>query len=176
MAPYSPRSSILIVLEVKHIPLPMCPKEEGKNVLLCMCCPLPSVADSKQRFVSPHVNYKDPGALPTTRIISTKGKSVLDMYGVLQKRKAYGTALLANDQETCNSINTADLHDEEEISLMLQEAEREVLDEEEIEQEMRGQSREWGDAIEDGFLPPLDTKLDANNVGWGPSTSMTIDV
>ncbi|KAN0131257.1 hypothetical protein V8E53_010961 [Lactarius tabidus] len=76
MAPYSPRSSILIVPEVKHIPLPICPKEEGKNVLLCMCCPLPSIADYKRRFVSPHDNYTDPGALPTARIVSTKGKSL----------------------------------------------------------------------------------------------------
>ncbi|KAN0129581.1 hypothetical protein V8E53_012577 [Lactarius tabidus] len=31
MEPYSPRSSIFIVPEVKHIPLAKCPKEEGKN-------------------------------------------------------------------------------------------------------------------------------------------------
>jgi hypothetical protein len=80
MAPYSPRSSIFVVPEVKHIPLPMCPNEEGKNVLLCMCCSLPSMADYKHRFISPHNNYKDLGALPTARIVSTKGKSVIDMY------------------------------------------------------------------------------------------------
>jgi hypothetical protein len=58
---------------------------------------------------------------------------------------------------------------------MLQEAEHEVLDEEEIEQEMRQPSREWGDTIEDGSLPPLDTRANTNDMGWGPSASMTID-
>jgi hypothetical protein len=176
MAPYSPRTSILVIPEVKHIPLPMCPKEEGKNVLLCMCCPLPSVAEYKHRFVSPHDTYKDLGALPTARLVSTKGKSVLDMYSVLQTHKAYGTTLLANDQEACNAINTADLHKEEEIAIMLQEAEHKVLDEEELEQEMRGQSREWGDVIEDRFLPQLDTKENDKDMGWGPSATMIVDV
>ncbi|KAN0127933.1 hypothetical protein V8E53_014281, partial [Lactarius tabidus] len=64
------------------------------------------------------------------------------MYKVLQKRKAYGTALLTNDTGA-DVTNILTLEDEEEIALMLQEAEREVLDEEEVEQEMRGQSREW---------------------------------
>ncbi|KAN0129433.1 hypothetical protein V8E53_012765 [Lactarius tabidus] len=34
--PYSPPLSAFIVPEVKSIPLPACPKEEGKNVLLCI--------------------------------------------------------------------------------------------------------------------------------------------
>jgi hypothetical protein len=172
MGPYSLRSSIFVVPEVKHIPLPMCPKEEGKNVLLCMCCPLPSVAEYKRHFVSPHETYNDPGALPTARIVSSKGTSVMNMYTVLQKRKAYGTALLTKD-DGAEVTNISTLEDEEEIALMLQEAEREVMDEEEVEQEMRGQSREWGDAIEDGFLPPLNPE--DKDMGWGPSASMTID-
>jgi hypothetical protein len=89
--PYSPRLSAFIVPEVKSIPLPPCPNEEGKNVLICMCCALPSVAEYKRRFVSPHPNYKDPGAIPTARIVSSKGKSILDLYSDLQTRKAYGT-------------------------------------------------------------------------------------
>ncbi|KAN0130579.1 hypothetical protein V8E53_011665 [Lactarius tabidus] len=146
--PYSPRLSSFLVPEVKHILLPACPTEEGKNVLLCMCCALPSVAEYKQCFVSPHISHKDPGSLPTARIVSSKGKSVLDIYSDLQKRKAYGMVLLANDQTTRNSIDMSDLHDEDEIAHMLQEAEREVL-----EQEMLAASREWGDAVDDGTLP-----------------------
>jgi hypothetical protein len=172
MEPYSPRSSIFIVPEVKHIPLAKCPKEEGKNILLCMCCPLPSVAEYKRRFVSPHETCKDPSAIPTARIISSKGTSVLNMYTVLQKRKAYGTALLTSNINDDNT-NISALEDEEEIALMLQEAKQEVLDEENIEQAMRGQSGEWSDAIEDGFLPPLDPK--DKDMGWGPSASMILD-
>jgi hypothetical protein len=178
-----------------------------------MCCALPSVAEYKQRFVSPHANYNDPGALPTARIVLSKGKLVLDLYLDLQKRKAYGTALLANDQSACESINISDLHDEEEIAHLLQEAEREVLDEEEVEQEMLATRGEWGDAIEDRSLPspyrrtmriptpfvnipitrdrtlhpPIGVEAailntitkqgreKADDMGWGPSASMTID-
>jgi hypothetical protein len=51
--PYSPPLGAFIVPEVKNIPLAQCPKETGKNVLLCMCCALPSVAEYRKRFVSP---------------------------------------------------------------------------------------------------------------------------
>jgi hypothetical protein len=103
--PYSLCLSAFIILEVKHIPLLLCPTEEGKNVLLCMCCALLSMAEYKCCFVSLHTNYKDPGALPTARIVLSKGKSVLDLYTDLQKCKAYRTALLTNNQLLCESID-----------------------------------------------------------------------
>ncbi|KAN0139106.1 hypothetical protein V8E53_003108 [Lactarius tabidus] len=145
--------------------------------------------------------------------LSSKGKLVLDLYTDLQKRKAYRTVLLANDQATCKSVDMSDLHDKDEIAQLLQEAEHEVLDEEEIEQEMLATRGEWGDTIEDGTLPspyrrsttippPFDNipitrdgpshppirveaailntiteqgREKANDMGWGPSASMTID-
>ncbi|KAN0133603.1 hypothetical protein V8E53_008591 [Lactarius tabidus] len=74
--PYSPPLSAFIVPEVKNIPLAQCPTEKDKNVLFCMCCPLPSVAEYQKRFVSPRPNVTDTTALPTARIISSKGKSI----------------------------------------------------------------------------------------------------
>jgi hypothetical protein len=44
------------------------------------------------------------------------------------------------------------LHDEAEIAELLQEAEQEVLDEEEVKQEMMNARGVWGDAIEDRSL------------------------
>ncbi|KAN0141595.1 hypothetical protein V8E53_000057 [Lactarius tabidus] len=122
---YSPPLSAFIVPEVKTIPLPNCPVEEGKNVLLCMCCALPSVAEYKKRFVSPHPIVNDVTAIPTARIVSSKGKSVLDLYPELGRRKAYGTAILAGDEEARTALRDMDKHDDEEIMRMLEEAEEE---------------------------------------------------
>ncbi|KAN0135289.1 hypothetical protein V8E53_006854, partial [Lactarius tabidus] len=68
--PYSPPLSAFIVPEVKTIPLPLCPMEKGKNVLFCMCCTLPSVAEYQKRFVSPRPVINDITAIPTARIVS----------------------------------------------------------------------------------------------------------
>ncbi|KAN0130455.1 hypothetical protein V8E53_011718, partial [Lactarius tabidus] len=110
------------------------------------------MAEYKRCFISPHTNYKDPGALPTARFVSSKGKLVLDLYADLQKHKAYRTVLLANDQSVHESIDITSLHDEEEIVNLLNEAEQEVINKEQIEQEMLNSRGEWGDAIEDRTL------------------------
>jgi hypothetical protein len=98
------------VPESQTMPLPMCPTEIGKNVLLCMCCALPSVAEYKKWFVTPFPEVNDERHLPTARIISSKGHSVMGIYSELHTRKAYGTALLANNNEAAEAIrNSADL-------------------------------------------------------------------
>jgi hypothetical protein len=63
-----------------------------------MCCALPSVAEYQKHFVSPRPVINDVTALPTARIVSSKGKSVMDLYPELGLRKAYGTAILAGDE------------------------------------------------------------------------------
>ncbi|KAN0136211.1 hypothetical protein V8E53_006071 [Lactarius tabidus] len=123
--PYSPPLSAFIVPEVKSIPLPACPVETGKNVLLCMCCPLPSMAEYQKHFVSPRPVINDVTAIPTAQIISSKGKSVMDLYPELGRRKAYGTAILAGDDSARITLNNMDKHDEDEIMRMLDEAEEE---------------------------------------------------
>ncbi|KAN0137679.1 hypothetical protein V8E53_004504 [Lactarius tabidus] len=111
------------VPESQTIPLPMCPTEIGKNVLLCMCCALPSVAEYRKRFVTPLPTTNDDRNVPTARIISSKGQSIMGIYAELRTRKAYGTALLANNTEAANAIrDSVDLHEEEEIQRLLDEA------------------------------------------------------
>jgi hypothetical protein len=62
--------------------------------------------------------------MPTVRIVSSKGQSMMGLYSELRTRKAYGTALLANNNEVADAIrNSADLHDEDEIKRLLDEAE-----------------------------------------------------
>jgi hypothetical protein len=141
--PYSPPLSVFIVSEVKTIPLPQCPTEEGKNVLLCMCCALPSMAEYQKCFVSPCSVIKDVTALPTAWIISSKGKSITELYSELGCRKAYSTAILAGDESARQQLQGMDKHDKEEIMKLLNEAEEEVIAEIKIEQELSGQCTEW---------------------------------
>ncbi|KAN0135120.1 hypothetical protein V8E53_007011, partial [Lactarius tabidus] len=142
------------VPETQTIPLPMCPTEVGKNVLLCMCCALPSMAEYRSRFVSPYPKVRDEGAMPTARIVSSKGQSMMGLYSELHTRKAYGTALLANNNKIADAIrNSADLHEEDEIMGLLSEAEGEVQQEIDTERELRTQVQEWGTHENDGTLP-----------------------
>jgi hypothetical protein len=132
----------------------MCPKEVGKNVLLCMCCALPSVAEYRKRFVTPYNNIRDESAMPTARIVSSKGQSMMGLYSELRTRKAYGTALLANNNDIAEAIrSSADLHDEEEIAGLLNQAEEEVQQELDTEVEFRTQRKEWGTYDNDSTLP-----------------------
>jgi hypothetical protein len=118
------------VPESQTMPLPMCPTEIGKNVLLCMCCALPSVAEYRKRFVTPLPTVNDERSIPTARIISSKGQSMMGIYSELRTRKAYGTALLANNAEAAKAIrDSADLHEEEEIHRLLNEAHEAVQEE-----------------------------------------------
>jgi hypothetical protein len=137
--PYSPPLSAFIVPEVKTIPLPPCPTEKGKNVLLCMCCALPSVAEYQKRFVSPRPVIQDITAIPTACIVSSKGKSIMELYPELGRRKAYGTAILAGDESARKALDDMEKHDEEEIMRLLEEAEEEVIAEIEIDEELLGQ-------------------------------------
>ncbi|KAN0133886.1 hypothetical protein V8E53_008318, partial [Lactarius tabidus] len=139
--PYSPPLSAFIVPEVKNIPLPQCPTEKGKNVLLCMCCPLPSMAEYQKQFVSPRPNVTDTTALPTARIISSKGKSIVDLYSELGRRKAYGTAILAGDEDARTQLRAMDRHDDDEVLELLHEAEEEVIAEIEIDQALDAEAR-----------------------------------
>jgi hypothetical protein len=132
----------------------MCPTEEGKNVLLCMCCALPSVAEYRKRFITPYTNVQDESAMPTVRIVSSKGQSLMGLYSELRTRKAYGTALLANNNETAEAIrNSVDLHNEDEINRLLEEAVEEVRQEIDTEIKLNTQCQEWGTHIDDGMLP-----------------------
>ncbi|KAN0140655.1 hypothetical protein V8E53_001482, partial [Lactarius tabidus] len=150
--PYSPPLSAFIVPEVKTIPLPPCPTETGKNILLCMCCMLPSVAEYQKRFVSPRPVINDITAIPTARIVSSKGKSVMELYPELGRRKAYGTAILAGDESARKALNDMEKHDDEEILRMLEEAEEEVIAEIEIDEELLGQ-RDWATDYDSVPLP-----------------------
>ncbi|KAN0127277.1 hypothetical protein V8E53_014881 [Lactarius tabidus] len=181
----------------------MCPTEKGKNVLLCMCCALPSIAEYQKRFVSPRPNITDTTALPTARIVSSKGKSIVELYTELGKRKAYGTAILAGDEEACNLLNQMDTHDDNEVMDLLHEAEEEVIAEIEIDQAIDAENR--GDdfyslrqsvtpfdnvpVTRDGQShPPIgieasilnhitdEAREKGANMGWGPSVSMITDV
>jgi hypothetical protein len=92
--------------------------------------------------------------MPTARIVSSKGQSMMGLYSELHTRKAYGTALLANNNEVADAIrNSADLHEEEEIKGLLAEAEEEVRQEMDTECELRMQCQEWGTHENDGTLP-----------------------
>jgi hypothetical protein len=106
-----------------------------------MCCPLPSVAEYQKRFVSPRPNVTDTTALPTARIISSKGKSIVDLYSELGRRKAYGTAILAGDEDARSQLRAMDRHDEDEIMELLHEAEEEVIAEIEIDQAVDAEAR-----------------------------------
>jgi hypothetical protein len=103
-AAYSPPLSAFIVPEVKNIPLAQCPKEIGKNILLCMCCALPSMAEYQRQFISPRPNVSDTTALPTARIVLSKGKLIIELYSELGKCKVYGTAI---PQETKRHARTS---------------------------------------------------------------------
>ncbi|KAN0125333.1 hypothetical protein V8E53_015590 [Lactarius tabidus] len=142
------------VPESQTIPLPMCPTEVGKNVLLCMCCTLPLVAEYRKRFVTPYTEVRDESTMPTAQIISSKGQSMMGLYSELRTRKAYGTALLANNNNIAEAIrNSADLHEEDEIKRLLDEADEEVQQEIEVEHELNMHSQEWGTHINDETLP-----------------------
>ncbi|KAN0139140.1 hypothetical protein V8E53_003029 [Lactarius tabidus] len=192
--PYSPPLSAFIVPEVKTIPLPDCPREKGKNVLLCMCCALPSVAEYQKRFVSPRPVINDTTAIPTARIVSSKGKSIMELYPELGRRKAYGTAILAGDESAREALNTMEKRDEDEIMQMLEEAEEEVIAEIKIDEELLAgtHTRPLFDDIpvtHDGpSHPPIDVEFAIlNNIteearrrgesmGWnGPSVTMPQD-
>jgi hypothetical protein len=139
--PYSPPASAFVIPEVKTIPLPMCPKE-GKNVLLCMCCTLLSMAEYQKRFISPRPNIQDTTALPTARIVLSKGKSVVDIYTELKNHKAYRTALLTGNEEACQLLADMDKHDNNEVMDMLHKAEEEVITEIKIDQAI-GEQDYW---------------------------------
>ncbi|KAN0138734.1 hypothetical protein V8E53_003722 [Lactarius tabidus] len=142
------------VPETQYIPLPMCPKEEGKNVLLCMCCALPSVTEYRWQFVTPYTNVRDESTMPTARIISSKGQSMMGLYSELRTRKVYRMALLANNNDIAEAIrNSADLHEEDEIKRLLDEADEEVRQEVDTERELSSQHMEWGTHEDDGTLP-----------------------
>ncbi|KAN0135509.1 hypothetical protein V8E53_006788 [Lactarius tabidus] len=85
--PYSLPLNSFIVPEVKNIPLPQCPKEVSKNILLCMCCTLLSMTEYQKQFISPRPNVTDTTALLTARIVSSKGKSISKLYSELSKCK-----------------------------------------------------------------------------------------
>jgi hypothetical protein len=204
--PYSPPLSVFIVPEVKNIPLAMCPTEKGKNVLLCMCCTLPSMTEYQKRFVSPRPNVTDTTALPTARIISSKGKSIVDLYTELGRRKAYGTAILTGDKDACSQLRAMDKHDDNEVMELLHEAEEEVIAEIEINMAVDAEAR--GDdfyslrqtdtpfepfdnvpVTQDGQShPPIsveasilnqisdEARAKVSDMGWGPSASMITDV
>jgi hypothetical protein len=190
---------VFIVPEVKNIPLPQCPIEKDKNVLLCMCCALPSMAEYQVRFVSPCPNVTDTTALPTACIISSKGKSIVDLYSELSRRKAYRTAILAGDEEARAQLQAMDKHDNDEVLQLLYEAEEEVIAEIEIDQAIDAENR--GDdyfglpiprfdsvpVTRDGTHPPIgieasilncisdEARAKGNDMGWGPSASMITD-
>jgi hypothetical protein len=198
-APYSPPLSSFVIPEVKTIPLPQRPTEKDKNVLLCMCCPLPSMAEYQKRFVSPRPNVTDTTALPTACIISSKGKSIVELYLELGQRKAYGTAILAGNEDACAQLLAMDKHDDNEVLELLHEAEEEVVAEIEINQAIDTENR--GDdyfglhipqfdnipVTRDGTHPPIGVEaLILNHIldkartkgadmGWGPSVSMITD-
>jgi hypothetical protein len=200
--PYSPPLDVFIVPEVKNILLPPCPTEKGKNILLCMCCALPSMAEYKKRFISPRPNVTDTTALPTARIVSSKGKSIVELYTELGKCKAYRTAILAGDEEVHKNLSQMDKHDDNEVMELLHEAEEEVIAEIEIDQAIDAENRgvdyySVGPSItpfdnvpitQDGPLhPPFSIEASIlNNItdkarekgadmGWGPSASMITD-
>jgi hypothetical protein len=200
--PYSPPLEVFIVPEVKNIPLAQCPTEKGKNILLCMCCPLPSVAEYQKHFVSPRPNVTDTTALPTAHIVSLKGKSIVELYSEFGHRKAYGTTILAGDEDACTQLQAMDRHDDDEVMELLHEAEDEVIVEIEIDQALDTEAR--GDNFYslrstvtpfDNILvtrngpshPPIgieasilnhiseEAKAKGADMGWGPSASMITD-
>jgi hypothetical protein len=80
---------------------------------------------------------RDEGTMPTAQIISSKGQSMMGLYSELRTRKAYGTALLANNNNIAEAIrNSADLHDEDEIKRLLDEANEEVRQEIDTDREL----------------------------------------
>ncbi|KAN0135529.1 hypothetical protein V8E53_006808 [Lactarius tabidus] len=92
--------------------------------------------------------------MPTARIVSSKGQSMMGLYSELCTRKAYGTALLANNNNIAEAIqNLADLHEEDEIKRLLDEADEEVQQEIDMECELRTQCQEWGTHDNDRTLP-----------------------
>jgi hypothetical protein len=200
--PYSPPLSTFIVPEVKTIPLAQCPLEKGKNVLLCMCCPLPLVSEFQKHFISPRPNVNDTTALPTAQIVSSKGKSLVDLYSELERRKAYGTAILAGDDDARTKLQAMDRHDNDEVMELLQEAEEEVIAEIEIDEAVDAEAR--GDDFFSlrSTITPFDNipvtrnrpshppfgikasilnhisdeaKAKGSDMGWGPSASMITD-
>ncbi|KAN0136319.1 hypothetical protein V8E53_005924 [Lactarius tabidus] len=200
--PYSPPLEVFIVPEVKNMPLPLCPTEKGKNILLCMCCPLPSVAEYQKQFVSPRPNVTDTTALPTACIVSLKGKSIVDLYLELGRHKAYRTAILAGDEDACTQLRAMDRHNDDEVMELLLKAKEEVIAEIEIDQVTDAEHR--GDDFyslrqtitpfdnipvtrEGQSHPPIGIEVSILNritdearekgadMGWGPSASMITD-
>ncbi|KAN0137317.1 hypothetical protein V8E53_004762, partial [Lactarius tabidus] len=86
------------------------------------------------------------------RIVSSKGKSIMDLYPELGRCKAYGMAILAGDEAARKALNNMDKHDEDEIMRLLEEAEEEVIAEIEIDEELLGQ-RDWATDYDSIPLP-----------------------
>jgi hypothetical protein len=81
----------------------------------------------------------------------------MGLYSELRTRKAYGTALLGQQQRIAEAIrSSADLHDEEEILGLLHEAEEEVQQEIDTERELRTQ-------VKNGALTRMTTPFPARS-------------
>jgi hypothetical protein len=78
-------------------------------------------------------------ALPTARIVSSKGKSIVELYTELGRRKAYGTAILASDEEVHKQLQVMDRHEDDIVMSLLYKAEEEVIAEIEIDQALDAQ-------------------------------------
>ncbi|KAN0139575.1 hypothetical protein V8E53_002604 [Lactarius tabidus] len=202
---YSPPLSAFIVLEVKSIPLDQCPNEPDKNILLCLCCLLPSIGEYKKRFVSVDLDLVGPSKALTAHIISSKGKLVMGLYQELHIRKGYGTALLTQDYAMTEICESLDIHEDKEIEHLLSDSKFKVggeINNVDLEQDRVA----WAEQEEDGTLPdphflvkgipvnltggphaPISVeaavlnktinrvKEKASDMGWGPSVTLSFD-
>jgi hypothetical protein len=199
--PYSLPLRSFIIPEVKDIPLPQCPMEKGKNVLLCMCCPLLSMAEYQKHFISLHPNVTDTTALPTAWIVLSKGRSIVDLYTELGCCKAYRTAILAGDEEACKQLDDMDKHNDNKVMDLLNKAKEEVIAEIEIDEAINNNLRgsdyyRLGATVtpfdnipvtQNRSHPPIgieawilnhisdEAREKGADMGWGPSVSMITD-
>jgi hypothetical protein len=126
----------------------------------------------------------------------------VDLYSELGKRKAYGAAILAGDEDARTQLRAMDRHDDDEVMELLHEAEEEVIAEIEIDQAIDAGERgdnfyslrqtitpfdNVPDTRDGQSHPPIDieasilkhisdeAKEKGESMGWGPSASMITD-
>jgi hypothetical protein len=160
------------------------------------------MTEYQKHFVSPRPNVTDTTALPTARIVSSKGKSIVELYMELGRQKAYGTTILAGDEEAHKQLQDMDRHEDNEVMDLLHEAEEEVIAEIEIDQAIDAENQGVDFYSLGQYSTPLDNvpvtcngqshppigieALILNHItdkarekgadmGWGPSVSMIMD-